>query len=54
MRPVIWLLTVSTNGVLRLLHIDPNEEDDEVSEEGIRMMVDIGEEKAPSRPARKR
>ena len=45
MRPVIWLLTVSTNGVLRLLHIDPNEEDDEVSEEGIRMMVDIGEEK---------
>jgi len=31
--------------VLRLVHIDPNEEDDEVSEEGIRMMVDIGEEK---------
>ena len=45
MRPVIWLLTKSTNGVLRLVHIDPNEEDDEVSEEGIRMMVDIGEEK---------
>ena len=45
MRPVIWLLTASTNGVLRLIHIDPNEEDDEVSEEGIRMMVDIGEEK---------
>ena len=41
MRP----LTVSTNAVLRLVHIDPNEEDDEVSEEGIRMMVDIGEEK---------
>ncbi len=45
MRPLIWLLTVSTNAVLRLVHIDPNEEDDEVSEEGIRMMVDIGEEK---------
>ena len=45
MRPVIWLLTKSTNAVLRLVHIDPNEEDDEVSEEGIRMMVDIGEEK---------
>ena len=44
MRPLIWLLTVSTNGVLRLVHIDPNEEGDEVSEEGIRMMVDIGEE----------
>ena len=45
MRPVIWLLTVSTNAVLRLVHIDPNQEEDEVSEEGIRMMVDIGEEK---------
>ncbi|SBW09822.1 conserved membrane hypothetical protein [uncultured Eubacteriales bacterium] len=45
MRPIIWLLTVSTNGVLRLLHIDPNAESEEVSEEEIRMMVDIGEEK---------
>ncbi len=45
MRPVIWLLTASTNGMLRLLHIDPNQEEDEVSEEGIRMMVDIGEER---------
>ena len=45
MRPLIWLLAVSTNGVLRLLHIDPNAEEDQVSEEEIRMMVDIGEEK---------
>ena len=45
MRPLIWLLTVSTNGVLRLLHIDPNAEEEEVSEQEIRMMVDIGEEK---------
>ena len=45
LRPLIWLLTVSTNGVLRLLRIDPNAEADEVSEEEIRMMVDIGEEK---------
>ncbi|MDY4660736.1 hemolysin family protein [Pseudoflavonifractor capillosus] len=45
MRPLIWLLTVSTNGMLRLLHIDPNAEEDEVSEEEIRMMMDIGEEK---------
>ena len=45
MRPPIWLLTVSTNGMLRLLHIDPNAEEDEVSEEEIRMMMDIGEEK---------
>ena len=39
------LLTASTNGVLRLLRIDPNAKDDEVSEEEIRMMVDVGSEK---------
>jgi len=31
--------------MLRLLGIDPNEEDEEVSEEEIRMMVDVGSEK---------
>ena len=45
MSPVIALLTLCTNGVLRLMGIDPNAEEEEVSEEGIRMMVDIGEEK---------
>lgn len=43
--PVVSFLTVSTNGVLRLMGIDPNAEDDEVSEEEIRMMVDVGSEK---------
>lgn len=43
-RPVVWLLSVSTNGVLRLLGIDPKSEDDEVTEEEIRLMVDAGEE----------
>ncbi len=43
--PLVSLLTVSTNGVLRLLGIDPNAQDDEVSEEEIRMMVDVGSEK---------
>ena len=43
--PIVWFLTASTNGVLRLLGIDPNAEDDEVSEEEIRMMVDVGSEK---------
>ncbi len=43
--PVVWFLSASTNGVLRLLGIDPNAEDDEVSEEEIRMMVDVGSEK---------
>lgn len=43
--PIVWLLTVSTNGLLRLLGIDPDAEDSEVSEEEIRMLVDSGSEK---------
>ena len=43
-RPLIWLLSKSTNAALRLLGIDPKEEEEEVSEDEIRMMVDIGEE----------
>jgi putative hemolysin len=43
--PIVWLLTASTNGILRLLGIDPNAEDEEVSEEEIRFMVDEGSEK---------
>ena len=43
--PIVWLLTVSTNAILRLVGIDPNEKDEEVSEEEIRMMVDVGSEK---------
>ena len=44
-RPIVWFLSVSTNLVLRLLGIDPDEAEDEVSEEEIRMMVDMGSEK---------
>lgn len=43
--PLVSFLTVSTNSVLRLLGIDPNAEAEEVSEEEIRMMVDVGSEK---------
>lgn len=42
--PLVSLLSVSTNGVLRLMRIDPNADDEEVSEEDIRMMVDAGSE----------
>ena len=42
--PVVWLLTVSTNAILRLFGIDPNANDNEVTEEEIRMMVDAGTE----------
>lgn len=42
--PLVWLLTVSTNGVLRLFGVNPNDTSEEVTEEEIRMMVDIGSE----------
>lgn len=43
-RPIVWLLSVSTNAVLRMCGIDPNEQEEQVSEEEIRMMVDAGSE----------
>ena len=44
-KPLVWMLSVSTNAMLRLLGIDPDEADEAVSEEEIRMMVDAGSEK---------
>ena len=44
-KPVVWLLTKSVNGVLRLFGIDPAANEEEVTEDEIRMMVDMGEEK---------
>ena len=43
--PVVRMLTGSTNLIIRLFGMDPNVEDDDVSEESIRMMVDAGSEK---------
>ncbi len=43
--PLVWFLTVSTNTLLRLVGIDPHAQDKEVTEEEIRMMVDVGSEK---------
>ena len=43
--PIVWMLTVSTNGMLRLLGIDPNATEETVSEEDIRMMADAGSKK---------
>lgn len=42
--PIVWILTKSTNVILRLFGIDPNSEDNEVTEEEIRLMVDAGTE----------
>lgn len=45
MRPVVWFVSKSTNFVLRLLRLNTGQQDDLVTEEEIRMLVDIGEEK---------
>ncbi len=42
--PIVFLLTVSTNAVLRMFGIDPKDTEEEVSEEDIRMMVDSASE----------
>ena len=43
-RPFVSLLNWTTNGVLRLIGIDPKATKEEASEEEIRMLVDIGGE----------
>lgn len=42
--PLVWLLTISTNGILRLFGIDPKDEAEEVTEEEIMLMVDASSE----------
>lgn len=43
-RPMVFLLAASTNGILRLFGIDPNEKNSNITEEEIRMMIDAGNE----------
>lgn len=43
--PFVKLLTVSTNFFVKLFGVDPHAEEEQVTEEEIRMMVDVGEEK---------
>ncbi len=40
--PLVWLLTASTNAILKLFGIDPQAADEQITEEEIRMMVDEG------------
>ncbi len=44
-RPIVKFLALSTNGVLRVMGIDPHADEEVVTEEEIRMMVDVGGEK---------
>ncbi len=45
MKPLVWLLSVSTRGVLRLFGIKGERSEEAVTEDEIRMMVDAGHEK---------
>lgn len=44
-KPFVKILSHSTNGVVRLFGIDPTADEENVTEEEILMMVDVGEEK---------
>lgn len=44
-KPFVKVLSLSTNGIVRLLGFDPNADEEHVTEEEIRMMVDVGGEK---------
>lgn len=43
--PFVRILSFSTNAVVRLFGFDPNANEESVTEEEIRMMVDVGQEK---------
>lgn len=40
--PIVWFLTVSVNGILRLCGMNPNEEEKEVSEEDVCILLEEG------------
>jgi putative hemolysin len=44
-KPIVWFLSVSTNAMLRVVGVDPDQEEEQAGEEEIRMMVDVGSEK---------
>jgi putative hemolysin len=43
--PIVWFLTVSINGILRLVGIDPNQSDGDEGEENIIMLADMSSQK---------
>ena len=45
LKPIVWLLSKSTNLVLRIFRINPNEIGEDVTEDDIRVMIDAAEEK---------
>ncbi len=44
LKPIVALLSFSTNGILKLMGVDPSHKPEESTEEEIRMMIDVGNE----------
>jgi len=42
LKPAVWLLTKTTNGLLRVIGINPETDAELVTEEEIRLMIDVG------------
>ena len=43
--PIVWILTKTTNGMLRICGVNPHEEEEAVSEEEIKIILDASSEK---------
>ena len=43
--PFVWVLTKTTNGILRMFGVNPNEEEEAASEEEIKIILDTSSEK---------
>ena len=52
-KPFVKVLALSTNAIVRLFGFDPNADEEQVTEEEIRMMVDVGGEKGVIEDAQK-
>ncbi len=52
-RPFVWLLNATTNRIVRIFGMDPLDNSKTVSEEEIRMLVDLGREKGVIEAAEK-
>ena len=45
LKPVVWFMAVSTSAVLKIFGINSQDNEEDVSEDDIRLLIDIGEEK---------
>ncbi|MGI6778281.1 MAG: hemolysin family protein [Acetivibrionales bacterium] len=51
--PFVSLLTLSTNSIMKLFGVNPGENEERITEEEIKLMVDVGEEKGAIREIEK-